>query len=152
MWITSRPPLFYFSSLFFFLQSICAICTFVYMSDNFDNNKQLELWYLFHFFNKKDHILSNVVTLLKYSSYTNDMFICPFCSCNTLSSVCSMNNLSITNINTYMAAIAYDVTWLCFCHRYTISLASHSRRTMWKTYTKSFVYTHYKTRTVCTIC
>ena len=51
-----------------------------------------------------------------------------------------------------MSTVTYDITSLHRIHIYTITNATHSTGRVRKSYTKSRIYTHNKTRAVCSVC
>lgn len=90
---------------------------------------------------------------LENSSYCNNASVscrrgklntCLWCTC--------MNNGISSDVNRHMSAVTYDISWLHSIRAHTISNTCQCTGRMWKAYTKCCIYTHNKSRTICSVC
>ena len=64
-----------------------------------------------------------------------------------------MNNLTISNIDTYVTGITYDIASLCILNTiYRIALFPVCCGRVWQAYSKVFVDTHNKAGTIGSFC
>ena len=94
-----------------------------------------------------------IYLLLKNPAYSNDCTIigwrCIFDSCRRIACV---NNRITSYVYSYMPIITDNITRLHTVIAYPITNAAQCTGWMRQRYTKMRIYTHYKSRTVCSIC
>ncbi len=90
---------------------------------------------------------------LENSSYCNNASIsCRRGKLNTSRLCTCMNNSISSDVNRHMPALTYDISGLHSIRAHTISNTCQCTGRMWKAYTKCCIYTHNKSRTICSVC
>ena len=93
-----------------------------------------------------------VFSILKNSSYTDWTTVIHVGIFNTAGRCTCMHDRSVSYIYTNMSAIANNVSRLCVSKAHLISTASHCTGRMRKSDSKRSINTHYKSRTICSVC